>query len=167
MMTGIGTPINQSSIPLPKPMWMSSVLPASARAQGQTFVGPRCSVGSPRSDWTFGCGNLRYSKQNGRSSFVAGPPDRRGRGRSGVDAPHAPTPVCWAVDLRASKTTPQVGGRSRHQRTGPSGGVWQRVCSRPLGYTVSGGRRYRGRNGLRMRAATSLNRAASPPKDPR
>jgi hypothetical protein len=44
MMTGIGTPISQSSMPLPKPITMSSVLPASAPAQEQTLIGPKCSV---------------------------------------------------------------------------------------------------------------------------
>jgi hypothetical protein len=46
MMIGIGTPISQSSTPLPKPIAMSSVLPASAPAQEETLVGPKCSVRS-------------------------------------------------------------------------------------------------------------------------
>jgi hypothetical protein len=38
MMTGIGTPISQSSIPLPKPIAMSSVF-ASVRASARRNVG--------------------------------------------------------------------------------------------------------------------------------
>ena len=44
MMIGMGTPISQSSAPLPNPMSMSSVWPAPAPAHAQTFVGQKRSV---------------------------------------------------------------------------------------------------------------------------
>ena len=44
MMIGMGTPISQSSAPLPNPMSMSSVWPAPAPAHAQTFVGQKRTV---------------------------------------------------------------------------------------------------------------------------
>src|ERR1700734_2007029 len=44
MMIRMGTPISQSSAPLPNPMSMSSVWPATAPAHAQTFVGQKRSV---------------------------------------------------------------------------------------------------------------------------
>src|SRR5271156_969360 len=43
-MIGMGTPISQSSTPLPNPMSMSSVWPAPAPAHAQTFVGQKRSA---------------------------------------------------------------------------------------------------------------------------
>ncbi len=51
MMIGMGTPISQSSAPLPNPMSMSSVWPAPAPAHAQTFVGQKRSVRRSQQDF--------------------------------------------------------------------------------------------------------------------
>ncbi len=67
MMIGMGTPISQSSAPLPNPMSMSSVWPATAPAHAQTFVGQK--MFRPR---TFGVGSLkrRLPEQKGRGAVT-------------------------------------------------------------------------------------------------
>ena len=62
MMIGMGTPISQSSAPLPNPMSMSSVWPAPAPAHAQTFVGQKRSVRG-----------LSRSKPQATSSGTEGP----------------------------------------------------------------------------------------------
>jgi hypothetical protein len=52
-MIGIGIPISQSSIPLPKPMMNVLRLSASTPAKRQTCVGAKRSAGRHRNDGTF------------------------------------------------------------------------------------------------------------------
>ncbi len=71
MMIGMGTPISQSSAPLPNPMSMSSVWPATAPAHAQTFVGQK--MFRPR--------NFRRRKPQTTSSGTEGPRRRYGIAR--------------------------------------------------------------------------------------